>query len=212
MTRWVSGFRLFAQSDSESIIGGMSFVRIITGLVWGLQPFIFGIGLYHETVLDNAFIFGSSLVYMVALFSIPYIVRHKRLSSLMQALLIVNMLLNGFGAYGLYTITYHYDDMVHFLSPALLTWGICVWFAPKQLWRPAVFAIVIGLIWEPAEYYGDQIFSTRAYGQSGQPLDTLYDIMMDSFGVWLGLGVFWLTRRPVLNWVRGWSEYPRVVL
>ncbi|HBY73524.1 MAG TPA: hypothetical protein DEG44_02405 [Candidatus Kerfeldbacteria bacterium] len=155
--------------------------------------------------MQNSFIFGSSIVYMVALLIVPWlIIRHNpRLSSVVQALLIATMVLNGFGAYGWYSSTLHYDDFVHFLSPALLTWGVCMWFKPHQLWYAAIFSIMTGLIWEPMEYFGDQIFSTRTYGQPGQPLDTAYDIVMDTLGVVFGLLVFRLTRRPVLAWIRG---------
>lgn len=180
----------------------MSFVRVITGVVWAIQPLILGFAIYHEVKLQNTFIFGSAIIYMVALLAVPFIVRQKRLSSVIQTLLIANMMLNGLGAFGWYSTTYHYDDMVHFLSPAILMWGICLWFAPKQLWWAALFSIMIGFIWEPMEYYGDQILATRTYGQAGQPLDTVYDIIMDSLGVMFGLVVFQLTRRPVLAWLR----------
>lgn len=182
----------------------MSFVRIVTGLVWALQPVILGFAIYHEVKLQNTFIFGSSLLYMALLLVVPWlIIRHnRRLSSLIQLLLLTTVLLNGFGSFGWYWTTYHYDDVVHFLSPAIFTWGIAVWFAPKQLWRPALFTLLLSLIWEPFEYYVDLVFSTRTYGQPGQSLDTIYDLLMDSLGILFGLMVYHFTRRPVLAWLR----------
>lgn len=171
--------------------------------MWGLQPFILGFAIYHQVELDNTFIFASSLVYMAALLIIPTVIMRDqpRLRSVIQALLITNMLLNGFGAYGWYSTTFHYDDVVHFLSPAILVWGVCVWFRPRQMWKAVFFSILVGLVWEPMEYFGDQLLSTHTYGQPGQPLDTVYDIIMDTLGVIGGIMLFQLTRRPVLAWV-----------
>lgn len=179
-------------------------MRIITGLVWALQPVILGFAIYHEVKLHNTFIFGSSLLYMALLLVVPWlIIRHnRRLSSLVQLLLLTAVLLNGFGSFGWYWSTVHYDDLVHFLSPALFIWGIGVWFNPKQIWRLVVVTLLVGVIWEPLEYVIDQIFNTRTYGQPGQSLDTFYDVMMDSLGTLFGLVVYRFTHRPVLAWLQ----------
>lgn len=201
----------------------VSFQRIVDLLVWASSTVALVFGVYHYTVLENAFIFWVSVIYVFGLFSIAPIFRsdtllrrygYRRFASIVELLLIVNLVINGWGALGWYRTWYHYDDFVHFATPAMITWGCGMWYTarialrkqmtmlPKRAWLILLFALAISLLWEPLEFYGDQLLGTATYGQDGQVFDTWYDVLMDALGVLAGWFVFLHTRIPVLRWVQ----------
>lgn len=185
----------------------ISFERIVRGLVWGVSGTSFLFGLYHWLVLDIPFIFGAAITYIIVLFCVPLLTQLGRWGAVLQLLLMVNMLLNGWGAFGWYRTIYFYDDLVHFISPVVMMWGFSIWYCLKHggnariPWGVVALALFIGFVWEPMEYYGDMFFLTKTYGQTDQPLDTVYDLIMDTSGVAFGYLVFLFTRHQTLRWV-----------
>lgn len=209
--------------NTKSIKNSVSLQRIVHLLVWGTSGVGLALGLYHLVVLDNAFIFWASVAYVVGLFSIVPIFHadsmlrrysYQRFASVVEILLIASLFLNGSGALGWYRTSYHYDDLVHFATPAMITWGCGMWYTarialrkqirtlPKHAWFIVVFVLLLSVIWEPIELYGDQILGTKTYGQADQVLDTWYDLLMDFLGVLTGWFIFLKTRIPVLRWVQ----------
>jgi uncharacterized membrane protein YjdF len=126
----------------------------------------------------------------------------------------VSLFLNGSGALGWYRTWYHYDDFVHFATPAMITWGAGMWYTarialrkqmhtlPKRAWLILVVGLLISVIWEPLEFYGDQLLGTKTYGQADQAFDTYYDLLMDLLGVLTAWFIFLKTRIAVLRWVQ----------
>lgn len=190
----------------------IAFERVIHGLVWGVSLTSFSFGLYHWLVLDIPFIFGAAITYIIVLLCIPWLTSSKRWGAVLQGLLMVNMILNGWGAFGWYRTIYFYDDLVHFISPVVMMWGFSIWYCLKHgghakiPWKVVALALFIGFIWEPMEYYGDRLFATKTYGQADQPLDTVYDLVMDTTGVAVGYLVFLCTRHPVLRWILRYAD------
>jgi hypothetical protein len=209
--------------ESDSLRQSVSFKNIVDLLVWGTSGVALGLGVYNLQVLDNAFVFWSAVAYVVGLFSIAPIFRadtmlrrysYQRLASVVELLLIINLVINGWGALGWYRTLQHYDDFVHFATPAMITWGCGMWYTarialrkqmqtlPKRAWWILLFALTICLLWEPIEFYGDQLLGTQTYGQAGQVYDTWYDLLMDMLGVIVGWLIFLETRLPMLHWVQ----------
>ncbi len=185
----------------------ISFERVVRGLVWGVALASFLFGLYHWLVLDIPFVFGAAITYIIVLFWIPWLTSSRRWGAMLQVLLMVNMILNGWGAFGWYRTFYFYDDLVHFISPVVMMWGFSIWYCLKHggnariPWKIVALALFIGFIWEPMEYYGDMLLASKTYGQAGQPLDTVYDLVMDTSGVAAGYVVFLFTRHAALRWI-----------
>ncbi len=207
----------------------ISFKRIVDLLVWGTSGVALAFGVYHLTLLNSAFIFWSSVAYVIGLFSIAPIFHadmmlrrysYQRLASIIELLLIASLVLNGCGALGWYRTVYHYDDFVHIATPAMITWGCGMWYTarialrkqmhtlPKRAWFIVIFAVLISLLWEPLEFYGDQLLGTKTYGQADQAFDTWYDLLMDVVGVLIGWLVFLKTRVAVLRWVQKKKKAP----
>lgn len=183
-----------------------SFQRVMRGLTWGVALATFLFGLYFLLVVDNTFIFGSSILYIIILVGVRLFLRDERLVALYRLMIIVNLVFNGWGAFGWYRTLYFYDDFVHFSTPFIGVWIIFVWYAhtyktAKLPWYLIVGAIILGFVWELTEYYGDQIFNTETFGQADQPLDTVYDIIMDICGIMAGMGLYLLTRNRLLRWL-----------
>ena len=97
-----------------------------------------------------------------------------------------------------------YDKIVHFMGTAAVTavahdvfmyhrWGFR-WARSYALGMIAMsIGIVIGVIWEVYEAFGDVVFATA---RSGGVTDTTYDILFDSIGA--------ITATLILSW--NWAE------
>lgn len=203
------------------MFSNLSVYRIFEGVAWGvsLATLVFA-GLLFTT-LENVHNGAGALVYVVVLAVIPRLVRwifprqspltQKHLIMLTQGLVLMNLILNGWGSLGWYGTSYNYDDIVHFMSPVGLVYVAAIWYQVYQRnkstqvalqfpWVAMGFTAIISLIWEPTEYYGDRLVGSQTYGQIGQPLDTVYDLIADAFGILCGASLYWWTRHASLRW------------
>lgn len=201
----------------------VSFEGVVDLLVWGVSCAGVIFALYKLQTYNDSFVLWSAIGYIIGLFSIIPIFRsdaalrrygYKRLGSIIELLLAASLVFNGFGTLGWYLTTEHYDDFVHFITPAMITWGCGMWYVahialkdqvttlPKKAWWVIAAALAVSLVWEPTEFITDKLLGTTTYGQPGQPLDTLYDITMDVLGVVTGWLVFLATRVRILRWIQ----------
>lgn len=191
---------------SRKTLANTSFQRIMLGVAWGVAAFTLAFGLYFLFVIENKFIFGVAILEVIVLSAGRLFIRDERVLSLYRLMIVVNLVINGWGAFGWYRTLYFYDDFVHFSTPFIGVWIIFVWYAhtyktTKLPWHLLATAIILGFVWELTEYYGDMIFNTETFGQANQPLDTAYDIMMDNLGILAGIGLYLLTRNSLGRWL-----------
>lgn len=200
-----------------------AFERIVFGVSAGIFLCTPVFGAYAWVVADLAFVFGSALVYLGVAMALPYLLRRflpidpsfrfSRILALSYAALCTNIVLNGLGALGWYRISYYYDDSVHFLTPVVGTIMFTVWYLvrfPSVTSRGYAYAInamaavvfVLSVLWEPSEIVIDAAFGVKTYGQEGQALDTLYDILMDCAGILAARVYIEYRGRALLNWLR----------
>jgi glycopeptide antibiotics resistance protein len=201
----------------------VSFQRIADGLVWGASCAALIFGFYKLRTYNDNFVFWSTVAYVIGLFCILPWFRsdnmlrrygYKRLASTIELLLLASLIVNGYGTLGWYRTTVHYDDFVHFITPAMITWGAGIWYVshvalkrqltklPRKAYWVIGIGLACGLLWEPLELLFDYLFATTTSGQAGQELDTLYDVIMDVLGVCAGWAVFLLTRVRMLKWIQ----------
>ena len=109
-----------------------------------------------------------------------------------QLLTATGFAMSGLGTLFLNSAGFEYDTFQHFFATILFGIGISIIisliFKKKSLnldkFKISFLTVCLTLIlstivWESYQYFGDQIFSTKMFGQKGQPLDTLYDCMAD---------------------------------
>lgn len=195
-----------ALTPSRKTLTQTSFQRIMLGLTWGVAVCTFGFGLYFLFEVDNAFIFGSALLYIIVLGGVRLFVHNERILALYRLMIVVNLVINGWGAFGWYRTLYYYDDFVHFSTPFIAVWIVFVWYAytyrtTKLPWLLLATSVILGFVWELTEYYGDMVFNTETFGQADQPFDTMYDIIMDNFGILAGISLYLLTRKRLVRWL-----------
>jgi len=201
----------------------LSFQRIVDLLVWGVSCVALVFGFYNITVLNNAFVFWCTIAYIIGLFSILPLFRsdavlrrygYRRLAAIIELLLTLSLVFNGIGSLGFYVTTVHYDDFVHLLTPATVTWGFGIWITarialrdqivalPRQVWKVVIIGLALAFVWEPVEFLTDMLLGTNTFGQDGQQFDTYYDLIMGVLGVCVGWIVFVYTRVRVLRWIQ----------
>ncbi|OGY85944.1 MAG: hypothetical protein A2233_00420 [Candidatus Kerfeldbacteria bacterium RIFOXYA2_FULL_38_24] len=120
--------------------------------------------------------------------------------------------LNHLGALGFYESSQYYDMFLHFFLPFFITlilagiFGADAYLHQKYNLRSiqikalglTIFLIVF---WETFEYFGDQIFGTHMYGQTGESYDTLYDVLV---GISSVLIVYFINQRylrKIILWI-----------
>jgi hypothetical protein len=135
-----------------------------------------------------------------------------RAVALGEIALITLLLLNGFGALALYTVTRYYDFFLHAFSPffgsAALSILIGSYLHSKKKYSllfvqkiviPVVLLLII--IWELWEYAGDLVFGTQMFGQNGERYDTYYDIAA-GFAVMIAVLIFnRLFLKSIVLWI-----------
>jgi uncharacterized membrane protein YjdF len=163
-----------------------------------------GFGIYHHLTIYDPFVLVSSIIYVLVVVGTRWLHPNRRVTAILQLCLVINMILNGMGTASLYRTSYHYDDLVHFISPAMLTYVGAMWLALKHkpVWPAIVFAAVISLGWEPVEIFFDAVFGTQTVGQWNQPLDTRYDLIVDTLGIVVAAIVFFKTKVRLLRWLQ----------
>ncbi len=193
-----------SQVGTPILIPMISFTRVVSGIVWIGSAVAIVFGIYHHLKIYDPFVLVSACIYVLVVVSTQWAHPNRKLTALLQLFMIVNMILNGFGTNGLYRTSLHYDDLVHFLSPAFLMFAGLMWQRIRQrpLWVAVVFSILISVGWEPTEIAFDYYFKTHTYGQTGQDLDTVYDIIMDLSGIIVAGLVYWKWEQPLLRWLR----------
>lgn len=115
--------------------------------------------------------------------------------NLLQAVLVVGLVLNSFGALGLfqlYKIGFEYDKFLHFVVSfisvmALSRFGFnwYGWSFRKSIILSAILVIFGGFLWEFFEFFGDSFFKTQMLGYYGKFIvkDTVWDLAINLFGV-----------------------------
>lgn len=102
--------------------------------------------------------------------------------------------LNALGSLSFYRSTQYFDMVLHFVDPLI---AACVFSLVIAAWEShdgdyeqshvrymsLATAFVMIFLWEAYEYYGDVWFGTKMFGQDGEELDTLYDIIAGFFGL-----------------------------
>lgn len=115
--------------------------------------------------------------------------------NLLQAVLVVGLVLNSFGALGLfqlYKIGFEYDKFLHFVVPFLSVMVFSCfgfnwygWSFRKSIILSTVFVILGGFFWELFEFFGDRFFKTEMLGYYGKFIikDTIWDLATNFFGI-----------------------------
>lgn len=179
------------------------FIRCVNVLVWLSSLVGVGFGIYHHVKIYDPFVLVSAMIYVAIVIATRWLHPNRKLTAIFQIFLIVNMVLNGLGTNGLYRTSLHYDDLVHFTSPAMLMFAGLLWqdIRRKPFWPAVVFTIVVSFGWEPTEIVLDAVLKTHTYGQEGQDLDTVYDIIMDISGIGAVAIVFYRWRTQIMRWL-----------
>lgn len=124
---------------------------------------------------------------------------HPELLSRVEILILTAIILNSLGYLWLFDKNLYffieYDTFVHFLAPILFTLCLAIilmiyyYFKAikidktKFVLKLALLTAIYTLFWEVFEYGFDQIFKTGLYGQEGQTMDTLYDVVADLLSI-----------------------------
>ena len=103
------------------------------------------------------------------------------------------------GRLALYEDFPYFDSLMHVLGGATIAWVILAYAQQRGYSRPSLkkvltITIVIGLLWELAEYVsGVTLKGTIIYKyyHGGDRLDTFFDVLMDALGA---LSVYGLSR------------------
>lgn len=181
----------------------MTFIRVANVLVALGALVAIGFGIYHHLTIYDPFVLVSAIIYVLIVIGTRWLHHNRKLTALLQLFLIINMILNGFGTFSFYRTLYYYDDVVHFISPAMLTYAGGVWLSlrHKPLWPGVIFALAISIGWEPIEIFFDAVFGTQTVGQWNQPFDTWYDLIADVFGIITAAILFAKTKGRFLQWL-----------
>jgi hypothetical protein len=182
-------------------------VRNALILLCGLLLFTFT-GRLVDPVFTGYWGYLAGQVALLALAIVAFEARAVRgplLSASTYVIICVAMAVDVFGTAGhMYDHWDFYDKIVHLMGTAAVTavvhdifeyrgWG-WKWAHANALGiMAATIGIVVGVIWELYEVFGDVIFATA---RSGGVTDTAYDILFDSIGA--------ITAVMVLSW--NWSE------
>jgi hypothetical protein len=189
------------------VLGERERVRNGLILLCGLLLFTF-----TGRLLDPVFTpYWGYLAGQVALLALAIVVFEARavrgplLSASTYVIICVAMAVDVFGTAGhMYDHWDFYDKIVHLMGTAAVTavvhdifqyrgWGR-KWANANALGiMAATIGIVVGIIWELYEVFGDVIFATA---RSGGMIDTAYDITFDTIGA--------ITAVLILSW--NWSE------
>ena len=124
---------------------------------------------------------------------------HPELLSRFEILILAVIVLNSLGYLWLFDKSLYffieYDTFVHFLAPILFTLclaiGLMIYYFLKQIkidkirfvLNLAIITAIYTLFWELFEFGIDQLFQTTLFGQEGQYLDTLYDVIADFLSI-----------------------------
>lgn len=181
-----------------------NFTRFVSVLVWLSSIVAIGFGIQHHLAIYDPFVLVSSIIYVIVIIGLRWAHPNRKLTSLFQLFLIINMFFNGFGTFRYYRTAYFYDDVVHFISPATLLYAGAIWqqIRNKPFWPALVFTLIITIGWEPTEISLDYFFKTQTYGQVGQEWDTLYDILMGLAGIAAASAIYFKGRTNFMRWLR----------
>ena len=120
----------------------------------------------------------------------------------LEAIVTIALVLNAFGALGLYRLGIGYDSFLHFFNSGIYT-ALCFFVGymlmerywlkvnkPALFWFSIVIVFIVGLLWEEFEVVGDNIFGTLMssdpYALESHNYDTLKDIVYNILGSFTG--------------------------
>lgn len=181
----------------------MNKASTISASVTGLMTIGFAIGtIYVYTVDETLFRPVVGLLCTLSLF-VPRLLYHTTFLStqLTTAGLVALesawwfvLALNALGSLSFYTTTQYYDMVLHFVDPLIAAGVFSLLIAAWELhdgdyqkshvlYLSIATAFVMIFLWEAYEYYGDVWFGTKMFGQDGEQLDTIYDILAGFAGL-----------------------------
>ena len=117
--------------------------------------------------------------------------------------------LGGLGLYKLYLVGFPYDKFAHLLASFIfvitLSRFIEVWYGKatnKSVLLAGFLVILAGLGWEVIEAVSDKVLNTQLLGGGSSEIisDTVWDVVMDFFGVISGISLaLFRKRRPAME-------------
>ncbi|MHB9019451.1 MAG: hypothetical protein ACYC3G_01045 [Minisyncoccota bacterium] len=154
---------------------------------------------YNPMFMGAMSFISAFLVVSSRIFLEPKDPQQEKVVDMIQAGMIFASVLGALGSLGLfqlYRIGIQYDKILHFLNSFILTIVLTrsfeIWkdFNFKRAITISIFIIFLGgIIWEIYELLGDTLFDTQMLGYYGKFVisDTVWDLVMNSFGIILGI-------------------------